>query len=248
MFPLDLNCSRVEAMNRRLSEFQIRTTCRELVARGMNPTGRQLRRELKDRFGAVGKTERVFELWREETRDRRIATAAAALPIEVAGPLRRLRISERRPVSQVIRVARHADIEGIAPLVALYWNFENIPGFNRSRIKALFADLLKHPERGHCWIAEEGDQFVGYLLAIYLFSLEHGGMMAEIDEFFVLPEKRSLKIGTALLDAATGAIAQRGIAHLQLQLGADNSRGRGFYQGHGFAVSGYGLLQKSLRP
>jgi hypothetical protein len=81
-------------VNRRLSEFQIRTTCRELVARDPNLTGRQLRRELKDRFGAVGKTARVFGLWREETQKTQIAIAAAALPTDIAELQRRLRIAE----------------------------------------------------------------------------------------------------------------------------------------------------------
>jgi Plasmid replication region DNA-binding N-term len=81
-------------MNRRLSEFQIRTTCRELIARDANLSGRQLRRELKDRFGAVGKTERVFDLWRDETQKTHIAIAAAALPTDVAELQRRLRTAE----------------------------------------------------------------------------------------------------------------------------------------------------------
>jgi Plasmid replication region DNA-binding N-term len=81
-------------MNRRLTEHQIRTTCRELVARDPNLSGRQLRRELKDRFGAVGKTERVFDLWREETQKTQTAIAAAALPTDVAELQRRLRVTE----------------------------------------------------------------------------------------------------------------------------------------------------------
>jgi hypothetical protein len=81
-------------MNRRLSEFQIRTTCRALIARDTNLTGRQLRKELKDRFGAVGKTARVFAVWREETESTQRATAAAALPSEVAELQRRLKIAE----------------------------------------------------------------------------------------------------------------------------------------------------------
>lgn len=94
MFPFDLNRSSVEPMNRRLTEHQIRTTCRELVARDPNLSGRQLRRELKDRFGAVGKTERVFDVWREETQKTQIAIAAEALPTDVAELQRRLRITE----------------------------------------------------------------------------------------------------------------------------------------------------------
>jgi hypothetical protein len=81
-------------MNRRLSEFQIRTTCRELITRDPSLSGRQLRRELKDRFGAVGKTERVFDLWRDETQKVEIAIASAALPADVAELQRRLRIAE----------------------------------------------------------------------------------------------------------------------------------------------------------
>ena len=81
-------------MNRRLSDFQIRTTCRELITRGLHPTGRQLRRELKDRFGAVGKTARVFEVWRQETQTPETSAAAPALPEDVATLQRRLQIAE----------------------------------------------------------------------------------------------------------------------------------------------------------
>ncbi len=53
-------------MNHRLSEERIRSTCRELVATLGSVSGRRLRTELRRRFGAVGKTERVFRIWREE--------------------------------------------------------------------------------------------------------------------------------------------------------------------------------------
>src|ERR1700719_4074680 len=54
-------------MTRRLGEHRIRTTCRELIAGGGCVSGRALRRELRARFGAVGKTARVFQIWREES-------------------------------------------------------------------------------------------------------------------------------------------------------------------------------------
>jgi GNAT superfamily N-acetyltransferase len=149
----------------------------------------------------------------------------------------------------VIRVADASDLPALTSLIERYWEFERIKGFDAARISTLLTDLLRAPDRGQIWIAQEGDRSVGYLLAVYLFSLEHGGTMAEIDEFFVTPEKRSFHIGTALLDAASAAIAKRGITHVQLQLGADNSHGMRFYEKHGFqALSQYGLLHKSLQP
>jgi Plasmid replication region DNA-binding N-term len=94
VFPLVRDRSRVSPMNRRLTEFQIRTTCRALIASDANLTGRQLRRELKNRFGAVGKTARVFHLWREETSNLERDRAAAALPTDIAELQRRLIVAE----------------------------------------------------------------------------------------------------------------------------------------------------------
>jgi hypothetical protein len=81
-------------MNRRLTEFQIRAICREMIARNAIVSGRELRRELKNRFGAAGKTERVFALWREETRELHSAQAVAALPTDIAELHRRLKAAE----------------------------------------------------------------------------------------------------------------------------------------------------------
>jgi len=53
-------------MNLRLTEHRIRSTCRELLNGEARVTGRALRRALRDRFGAVGKTARVFQIWRQE--------------------------------------------------------------------------------------------------------------------------------------------------------------------------------------
>jgi hypothetical protein len=53
-------------MNLQLSDERIRATCRELVKKQGSVSGRGLCEELRRRFGAVGKTTRVFRIWREE--------------------------------------------------------------------------------------------------------------------------------------------------------------------------------------
>jgi hypothetical protein len=74
-------------MNRRLSESRIRATCRELLAGQGRVSGRVLCAELRTRFGAVGKTERVFGIWREElaAKAERALSAGPALGWAVAG-------------------------------------------------------------------------------------------------------------------------------------------------------------------
>jgi GNAT superfamily N-acetyltransferase len=148
----------------------------------------------------------------------------------------------------LIRLAVTADIAGVASLAEQYWEFESIHGFDRPRIKALLRRLLSEPERGACWVAEADGRLCGYLLAVYMFSLEHGGLMAEIDEVFVAAQQRSMGVGALLVAQAERDLVVRGLVRLQLQLGVENARARVFYERHGFRRrAGYELLDKALQ-
>src|SRR4030081_877593 len=118
-----------------------------------------------------------------------------------------------------IRLATVADIAEMAALVDRYWEFESIGGFDRPRIETLLGDLLSAPERGACWVAEADGRLCGYLLAVFMFSLENGGLMAEIYEVFVSPEMRSAGVGALMVATAERDMAGRGLVRLQLQLG-----------------------------
>ena len=65
-------------MNRLLTDHDIRSVCRELRASASAVSGRQLRQVLRTRYGAVGKTARVFRIWRETE------TAAAVQPLRAS--------------------------------------------------------------------------------------------------------------------------------------------------------------------
>jgi GNAT superfamily N-acetyltransferase len=147
-----------------------------------------------------------------------------------------------------IRLATVGDAARVAGLVERYWEFESIGGFDRPRIEKLLRNLISAPERGACWVAEAEGGVCGYLLAVFMFSLEHGGSMAEIDEVFVSPEMRSAGVGALLVAAAEQDLAGRGLVRLQLQIGIDNERARLFYQRCGFRRrAGYELLDKPLQ-
>jgi GNAT superfamily N-acetyltransferase len=147
----------------------------------------------------------------------------------------------------LIRLAVKADISAVTSLAEEYWEFEAIHGFDRPRIEALLRRLLSEPERGACWVAAADGRLYGYLLAVYMFSLEHGGLMAEIDEVFVSAHERSMGVGGLLVAHAERDLAMRGMVRLQLQLGSENSRARVFYERHGFRRrAGYELLDKAL--
>jgi GNAT superfamily N-acetyltransferase len=147
-----------------------------------------------------------------------------------------------------IRPAAQADIPRLLVLIQGYWEFEAIAGFDARRITALLGQLLATPALGAAWVAEAQGRLLGYAIVVQLLSLEHQGLMGEIDEFFVLPEARSLGVGAALLVALETALTASGCVRLELQLGIANSKARGFYQRHGFTQrDGYQLLNKALQ-
>jgi ribosomal protein S18 acetylase RimI-like enzyme len=147
-----------------------------------------------------------------------------------------------------IRRARPGDIPQLLALIRRYWDFEGIEGFAALRIELVLKELLEGPVvRGSIWVAESQGSLAGYLIVVLVTSVEHQGLMGEIDEFFVLPEARAHGTGTRLLAAAEADLVQRGCVRIQLQLAIANRRARSFYERLGFAArSGYELLDKRL--
>jgi ribosomal protein S18 acetylase RimI-like enzyme len=153
-----------------------------------------------------------------------------------------------RRLGMLIRLATTEDASAIAALVRRYWVFESIGGFDLRRVRTLLRAVLSQPDLGACWVAEADGRLCGYLLAVFMFSLEHGGLMAEIDELFVSSAKRRAGVGSRLVTAAARDLGRRGLVRLQLELGVDNKRALQFYRRHGFRRrAGFQLLDKALR-
>jgi GNAT superfamily N-acetyltransferase len=146
-----------------------------------------------------------------------------------------------------ISLAGVDDIPALSRLVERYWRFEELTGFDAGAITKQLERLVGDVSLGSAWIAREGAEPAAYLLAVYVFSLEHRGLTAEIDEFFVDPSYRGRGIGSALLAAAEDEFERRGCTNVALQLGRDNHAGRTFYLSHGYAErSAFELMDKSL--
>jgi ribosomal protein S18 acetylase RimI-like enzyme len=146
-----------------------------------------------------------------------------------------------------IRLALPEDIDVLLPMIEQYWRFENIEGFDVGRMRKIVARLLEDASLGRLWIANVYGEPAGYLLAVYVFSLEHQGLTAEIDELFIAPQHRNLGIGANLLTAAEGQFRAEGCTNVSLQIGRANEAARRFYRGHGFeGRAGYEIVSKML--
>ena len=139
------------------------------------------------------------------------------------------------------------DIPALLPLIEQYWIFEDVAGFDALRITKQLERFCADAALGSGWIATIRGQSVGYLLAVYVFSLEHLGLTAEIDEFFVLPSARGKGLGDELLKLAEAEFIRRGCTNVALQLGKGNDRARVFYRAHGYDErAGFELLDKRM--
>jgi GNAT superfamily N-acetyltransferase len=145
------------------------------------------------------------------------------------------------------RRVRPRDVPALLALLEAYWQFEALPNFDAARLGSLLRRLLAEPEMAAAWITADSDGPVGYLVAVYVFSLEKGGLTAEIDEFFVLPRGRRHGAGTELLRAAEAEFLSRGCTSVALQLARSNDSAREFYLRRGYSArTGYELLNKDL--
>lgn len=146
-----------------------------------------------------------------------------------------------------IQPATHEDIDVLLPLIEQYWRFEAIEGFDAARMRALLARVFDDPSLGRAWIARVYNEPAGYLLAVYVFSLEFQGLTAEIDEFFIVPQHRGLGIGGEMLAVAEAQFRAEACTNVALQLGRGNEDARRFYRQHGFEDrDGYDLVNKNL--
>jgi GNAT superfamily N-acetyltransferase len=146
-----------------------------------------------------------------------------------------------------VRAATAADIPAVLELVRSYWDFEGIGGFDPPGIERVLQQLVGGSPYGAMWVATQEATLTGYLIVVLVMSVEHQGLMGEIDEFFVQPPARSHGVGAQLLAAAEAELKRRGAVRLQLQISAVNARGRAFYERHGYALRvGYELLDQAL--
>jgi GNAT superfamily N-acetyltransferase len=154
---------------------------------------------------------------------------------------------ERHRAPAVVRQATAQDAAALAGLVEKYWRFECIDGFDPTVVHRNLVALLDDRRAGTGWVAWDADSPVGYLLAVFVFSLENGGLTAEIDEFFVLESHRGRGIGAHLLATCERYLNEAGCTNVALQLARNNDAAREFYRRNGYAPrNGYELLEKDL--
>lgn len=147
-----------------------------------------------------------------------------------------------------IRKIRNSDVPELVRLARAYWSFEKIPGFSPKRYQHLIWKILKNPSLGRIWVATQENRVIGYLVVVFLMSLEYGGLSSEIDELYVDRLARGRAAGKSLLKAAGKSLSKMGVAQVSLRVGKANRRAIRFYKNQGFrSLNGFFVMDRKAR-
>jgi len=94
--------------------------------------------------------------------------------------------------------------------------------------------LLERPELGRILIATHGDEIAGVALVSFLFTLEHGGPAAWLDELYVDERWRGHGIGALLVEEAMRVAVERGCVALDLEVEEGHDAAARLYERLGF--------------
>lgn len=112
-------------------------------------------------------------------------------------------------------------------------------------MRAKLRALRREPSRGRAIVLEIEKQLSGYALLIAFWSNELGGDICEVDELFVVQERRNQGHGKSLFDAISqGALWPTPIVGFAPGVTPDNVRARRFYERLGFRTVGISMVRR----
>ncbi len=105
--------------------------------------------------------------------------------------------------------------------------------------------FIERPDYGFVWLAYEDDIPVACVSAAFAISTQTG-LVAELRDLWVVPERRRRGIGSALLATLHGRLDQLGITQIETAF-ARNDALRAFFEARGYASADGSLLSLPRR-
>lgn len=132
-----------------------------------------------------------------------------------------------------IELASEADSEALLRLLGAQLD-EHAIAVDAGSLGRAIDEVLSDPERGRFLIARIDGEPVGVAYLAYLWTLEHGGKAAWLEELYVAPERRERGLGTKLLKAACDRARLDGCVAVDLEVEASHARAARLYAREGF--------------
>lgn len=133
-----------------------------------------------------------------------------------------------------IRRATPADLEDVVDLLAAQLAEHRIP-IERADLAFAAEGILHVSDRGFILLAVAQEGAVGVACCSFSWTVERGGMVAWLDELYVVPARREHGIGNELLGEVIAAATETGFRTVELEVETSHARAEHLYRRHGFA-------------
>jgi ribosomal protein S18 acetylase RimI-like enzyme len=132
-----------------------------------------------------------------------------------------------------IRPATPADLDEVTELLAAQLHEHDIP-IDRADLEYAADGILRVPDRGFVLLALHQGGTVGVACVSYSWTVERGGMVAWLDELYVVPAMREHGIGNELLAGVIATAGAAGCRTVELEVETSHARAEHLYRRHGF--------------
>ncbi|SIN84855.1 GNAT family N-acetyltransferase [Salinivibrio sp. ES.052] len=131
---------------------------------------------------------------------------------------------------------RRPDVDAVETLLTLSHeqHEHEALSFDREPVAATFNALLAQPERGDVFLIDvehSGDtETIGFLVLAYSFSVENGGSVGVIDQFFIKQSWRRQGVGSQVIPEVEKQATARDCVAVILEMNIGNKGARLFYE------------------
>lgn len=132
-----------------------------------------------------------------------------------------------------IRSARVEDLDGVVDLLRHQLAEHDIT-LAAAELEGAVRVLLEQPDLGRVLVAVEQQVVVGVAVLSFLWTLEHGGPAAWLDELYVDESRRGHRLGERLVEEAMRVARARGCVALDLEVEPGHDAAERLYRRLGF--------------
>jgi GNAT superfamily N-acetyltransferase len=132
-----------------------------------------------------------------------------------------------------MRRARPDDIPLLVNLMAEFYA-EAAYELDRPLAADAFASLLADERLGYVWIIQAESQDIGHIVVTLRYAMEYGGLIACLDDLYVMPAWRKQGLATAALAEVRSFCETAAIRAMTVEVGFSNVPAQTVYRRIGF--------------
>jgi GNAT superfamily N-acetyltransferase len=127
---------------------------------------------------------------------------------------------------------RRAHRDDIPSLLSLMSEFYAESGYkvDHALAERAFVSILSDERLGFVWLIEEETKYVGYVVLTLKFAMEYGGLIACLDDLFVVPQSRNKGLSTATLIHVRDFCRTSGFRAITVEVGSSNGPAQVVYR------------------